>query len=110
MDKENISCSFENGHLTLFIKGEIDHHSAKGCREAADKAIFYYRPKKCVIDLSGVDFMDSSGLGLILGRYSCINETGGELEIVGASERTERILKLAGVQKLISINKKDGVY
>ncbi len=98
--------SFTSDTLTVKILGEIDHHCAKGIRESIDKDIFYYRPKKTVIDLSEVDFMDSSGLGLILGRYSAIKEMGGTLAIIGASARTEKILKLSGVDKMIPISKK----
>ena len=98
--------SFENDTLTIRILGEIDHHCAKGIREAIDRDIYYYRPKTTILDLSDVDFMDSSGLGLILGRYTAVKELGGKLFIVGASSRTERILKLSGVDKMIPISKK----
>lgn len=87
--------------MIIYLSGEIDHHTARDIREGVDKLIITQRPKTFILDLSGVDFMDSSGLGLVLGRYRKIKETGGEMFLANADERTMRILKLAGVDKII---------
>ena len=104
--KSSVTSIVDGDVLTIKISGEIDHHTAKSIRENADRDIFYHRAKTAVIDLSEVDFMDSSGLGLILGRYSAVKSLGGTLVITGASERTVKILKMSGVDKIISINPK----
>ena len=93
------------GLLTFFITGEIDHHNARAIREGIDRSLAANRTATVKLDLSAVDFMDSSGLGLILGRYTKVREFGGTLCIEGASERIIRILHMAGVDKIIAINK-----
>ncbi len=83
------------------IKGELDHHSVKALREEIDEKLILHRPKSVVLDLSGVSFTDSAGLGLILGRYTRITEYGGKLSLTGVSESFMKILRLAGTDKLI---------
>ena len=65
---QNIEITYENHILTAKILGDIDHHSARSVREKIDALIFSKRPSMVVLDLSAVEFMDSSGLGLIVGR------------------------------------------
>ena len=67
--------------------------------------LYLYRPKKVNLDVSGVSFMDSSGLGLILGRFTLARELGGELRIVNPNQSVEKILDLAGTSRLIPIDK-----
>jgi stage II sporulation protein AA (anti-sigma F factor antagonist) len=99
---------FSEGNLIVKLDGEIDHHSIKGVREELDDIIGASRPKTMILELSGIDFMDSSGLGLVLGRYRKLSETGSEMLIKNPTRETERILKMAGVDKLIKIiNQKD---
>ena len=87
--------------MIIYLSGEIDHHSAKEIREGADRLIISHRPSVFILDLAGVDFMDSSGLGLVLGRYKKIKELGGDMYISNASPRTTKILKMAGVDRII---------
>ena len=89
--------------LIVSLDGEIDHHSAPEIREGLDKMIAVNRPKIMVLELSGIDFMDSSGLGLVLGRYRRLNEMGSQMVIKNPGARTEKILAMAGVDKLIKI-------
>lgn len=95
--------------LMITISGDIDHHSAKYIREEIDRAIFYFRPKVSVLDLSGVSFMDSSGLGLILGRYTRMKESGGLLKLLDPSKETTKILYLAGLEKYIPVVRRQEV-
>ncbi len=103
MENADVRCDFEKGTLRIMIFGEIDHHSAASVREEIDRNIFFYRPEKVVFDLSQIGFMDSSGLGLILGRYTKIKDLGGEMTIENPSEEILKILKLAGVDKLFGL-------
>lgn len=89
--------------LIVSLDGEIDHHSAAEIREGLDKMIAVSRPKVMVLELSGIDFMDSSGLGLVLGRYRRLNEMGSQMVIKNPGARTEKIFAMAGVDKLIKI-------
>lgn len=92
--------------LTLRVSGELDHHSVYPIREEADRELAIRRPKMLVLDLSGIAFMDSSGLGYILGRYGKAQTLGASMEVIGASTQIMRILALAGADKLIKITKK----
>ncbi len=96
---------FSNNTLYVSLNGDIDHHSAKYIREDIDKELYKYQPRTMIIDLSSVEFMDSSGLGLILGRYTKINMLGGILKIANPNEKVEEMLKFAGTDKLIPIEK-----
>ncbi len=89
--------------LTVYLPSEIDHHSAKSIREETDVWITKLKPEKVLLDFSSVRFMDSSGIGLILGRYNKVSLYGGKVIVECADERTLKLLRLAGVQKLVEI-------
>lgn len=91
--------------LTAALGGEIDHHSAVSVRGRIDEALFMHRPKTLVIDIARVDFMDSSGLGLIMGRLAKTKEIGTTLVIKNPSKRVLRMLKMAGLDRMIPIQK-----
>ncbi len=86
--------------LTVWLSGELDHHAAREMREQIDGAVERSSAKRLRLDFSGITFMDSSGIGLIMGRYRLMTARGGTLQIIGASERLLRVMKLAGLQKL----------
>lgn len=93
------------GSLVVKLDGEIDHHSAAEVREGLDRMIAENKPHTMILELAGIDFMDSSGLGLVLGRYRRLCEIGSKMLIKNPSAGTERILAMAGVDKLIKIIK-----
>lgn len=92
-----------DGVLEVSLGGEIDHHSAVIVRTQIDERISELRPQRTVIDLSGIEFMDSSGLGLIMGRYALMQKIGGGLSVKNPNERIVKIFELAGLDKIISI-------
>ena len=97
----------EDGILTLKLPGEIDHHSAVGLREEADRLIYLDHPKKLLLDLSGIDFMDSSGLGFIMGRYALVSKLGGSLALLNPNARVSRILSLSALERIIKTERTD---
>ncbi len=97
----------EDGILTLKLTGEIDHHSAVGLREEADRLIYLEHPKKLLLDLSGIDFMDSSGLGFIMGRYALVSKLGGSLALLNPNARVSRILSLSALERIIKTERTD---
>ena len=103
MNTENLCITFERGILVAQITGDVDHHSAKLVREKIDLAMFEKKPSLVLLDLSLVDFMDSSGLGLILGRFNTAKELGAELKILSPSRSVQKVLELAGIERLIKI-------
>ena len=98
-------CGFSKGVLVIKISGEIDHHGAVIMRGDIDARIYEHRPERLIIDLSSVDFMDSSGLGLIMGRYSVMAKLGGETVLLNPCSSIEKILALAGMDRIIRIEK-----
>ena len=105
MLRKNCTLDFkiDGDELTIFINGEIDHYSAVWVRADIDAKIAEIRPKVTVLVLSKIDFMDSSGIGLIMGRYARMQKLGGALKIKDPSERVERICRLAGLERIVSI-------
>ena len=109
MEAAQVKCELNGESLEIQLKGEIDHHTAARIREEIDREVYFYRAPRVIIDLSHIDFMDSSGLGLILGRYTKLKDMGSELILKEPTEEIMKILKLAGVDKLIKIQReKDG--
>lgn len=89
-----------NKTLTIVLEGELDHYSAEKVRKKADMLIQNEKPNKLVFDMKGVTFMDSSGIGVILGRYRAIAKNGGELDIINAVSSIEKVLKMSGIYRL----------
>lgn len=105
MIKNNCGFEYTVGEGTLYIclTGEMDHHSAAGLRGDVDKLIYAERPDKIMLDLSGIGFMDSSGLGFIMGRYALAHELGATLAVCNMSPATQRIFDLAGLGRIIPV-------
>lgn len=91
--------------ITAMLGGELDHHSARIMRETIDGAVELNMPTLLIIDFSNVNFMDSSGIGLIMGRYRNLQKTGAELHITGASPQVYKMLRLAGIEKLAKVER-----
>ena len=85
------------GTLAAYLSGEIDHHAAQSLRREIDAQIDDRLPELLTLDFSGVTFMDSSGVGLILGRQRCARSLGGTLRIQHAPEQLRRVLRLANI-------------
>ena len=95
--------------LTAFIQGEVDHHSAAFIRNEIDSALCQVRPSLLVLDFSEVTFMDSSGIGLVMGRYKLIKSIGGEIRVENLSPSAYKIMHLAGVERLGEIRQKETI-
>ncbi|MDF2632627.1 MAG: anti-sigma factor antagonist [Caproiciproducens sp.] len=93
------------GELTAVLSGEIDHHSAREIRGAIDEAAAKVKPKLLILDFSGVQFMDSSGVGLIMGRCKLMQLWNGNVKIANLQPKIEKIVNLAGLNQLCSIVK-----
>lgn len=95
-----VRTEYQNEILTAQLQGDIDHHTAAVMRETIDRAAEGCLPRKLVLDFTAVGFMDSSGVGLVMGRYRLIRSMGGTLEIVGTSARIKAMMKMAGLDLL----------
>ena len=94
----------QDGVVTAYLDGEIDHHSAKGIREEIDETLERLHPATLVLDFKNVTFMDSSGIGLVMGRYRAVQTIGGTLSVANASLHIRRVMRLAGLDRLADIN------
>ena len=92
---------FDEKILKITITEEIDHHTSSIIRTRLDYEIARFRPRKVIMDLEKVKFMDSAGIGLILGRYKTITSYGGDLEIQNANEKLMKIFEMSGLPKII---------
>ncbi len=89
--------------LTIFLPSELDHHNAEGIRLVADQLIEQHQIKYVIFDFEGTNFMDSSGIGVIMGRYKLIYLLGGEVWAVHTNDRIKKILTMSGVTRIIQI-------
>lgn len=99
--------TFSDGILTAFVQGEIDHHSAVGIRTEIDRRIQKDKPDVLRLDYSNVTFMDSSGIGLIMGRYKLMSAYSGKIEVVNVPLNMARVVRLSGIEKLGKISVKE---
>ena len=91
--------------LIVHVGGEIDHHSAVSARRQIDERITLSYASKVYLELSGVEFMDSSGLGLIMGRYSLSKQSGKEFAVLDPSFAVLKMMNICGMERMIRILK-----
>lgn len=89
--------------LVLKITDEIDDCKVQEIRRKADYEIERYMPKRVVFDFDSVTFMDSAGIGLIIGRYKFTNMLGGKLEVTNLTQSVKKIFEMSGILKLIPV-------
>ena len=93
----------EENCLTIFLPKQVDHHHAEEIRKKADKVIEQNHIKYVIFDFDKTEFMDSSGIGAIMGRYRIVRLIGGEIWAVHTNARMKKVLTLSGVTKIMQI-------
>ena len=88
--------------LCVMLTGELDHHASEQLRDKLDDMITRKKYRRVVFDMGGVSFMDSSGIGILLGRYKKLSQLGCAMEIKGARDGIDKIIKMAGLHQLTS--------
>ena len=99
----NVNFEEKDKLLILEINEEIDHHIAEKLRRDADYEIQRRSPKRIVLDFNSVSFMDSAGIGMVIGRYKTATMIGAKMEMVNVKENIKRIFEMTGVLKIIPI-------
>ncbi len=89
--------------LVVYLCEEIDHHIAKSMRDEIDSLSQKILPEILVLDFKNVLFMDSSGIGLVMGRYKLMQELKGNLHVVNVANHIKKVMTLAGLDKIIQI-------
>lgn len=97
----DIVCSCKNEVLIVNISGDIDHVSSSEIKRKISGAITRFKTNRVILNMENVEFMDSSGIGMLIGRYKEMTLINGEVVLAGVSECADKILKLSGLYKLI---------
>ncbi|WP_373599625.1 anti-sigma F factor antagonist [Paraclostridium bifermentans] len=100
-----INYSLENKNLKIeLLTRELDHHIANEVREEIDYVIQEKQVKNIVFDFKNMNFMDSSGIGVVIGRYKKISSEGGKVAVININPRVKKIFELSGMNKIIGIH------
>ncbi len=96
--------SYQDGRLTLYLKGELDHHEAAAALRKISRTVDDYLPRDCVVDMGELSFMDSSGIALILKISRLMAETGGRAWVANAKNQPLKVLDASGIDRVIQIS------
>ena len=99
----NISTAFAAGRLTIYLAGELDHHEARGAIRSIDELLDEYLPRDCVLDMSGLSFMDSSGIALIIRMSRRMKNLGGRAWIENPAKQPLRAIDASGIDRLVPV-------
>ncbi|WP_071395650.1 anti-sigma F factor antagonist [Bacillus tuaregi] len=99
----NIDLEIKQDVLCIRLSGELDHHSADELRKRAVNAIEEYAIRHIILNLEELSFMDSSGIGVILGRYKQIKQLHGEMVVCAISPSVQRLFEMSGLFKIIRL-------
>ena len=89
--------------LIFEITEEIDHHTTEKIRRKMDNEIQRYMPKRTIFDFNNVNFMDSAGIGMLIGRYKIARMLGGTLELTNVKPSIRKIFEMCGILKIITV-------
>ncbi len=95
-----LEADVEGERLVAHLFGELDHHSVQPLRQEIDRAATAAQTRQLILDFSGVTFMDSSGIGLVMGRYQLAQQLGAQLSLTGLNSSLRRVMQIAGMDKL----------
>lgn len=99
-----IKYSLDQKNLVIeFMSTELDHHITNEVRDEIDNILISKSVKNIIFDFKNINFMDSSGIGVIIGRYKKISNDGGKVSVVNVNARVKKIFDLSGMNKIISI-------
>ena len=96
-----ISTEVIDKSLIVTVQGEIDHHTASAIKDKTQRDYNISGALNIIFDFTGVSFMDSSGIGMLIGRYKLIEQSGGSVSVCSASDNINRIFSMSGLPKII---------
>lgn len=99
----NINTAFSSGRLTIYLSGELDHHEARKAIHSLDELLDEYLPRDCVLDMSGLNFMDSSGIAVIIRISRRMRDLGGRAWIENPAKQPMRVIDASGIDRLVPI-------
>ena len=98
-----VKFEYRDNRLMIYISGEIDHHSAFKIKDSIDAQILKYSPSAAVMNFSGVSFMDSSGVAVVINAMRCMNKINGKLSVAGLTAQPMRVFRASGMDKLVEM-------
>jgi len=99
----NITTSFQSGRLTIYLTGELDHHSARQVMFSIDELLDDYLPRDCALELSGLSFMDSSGIAVIARLSRRMADAGGRIWVENPARQPRRVIDTSGIDRLVPV-------
>ncbi len=99
----NVTLESSGNLVIAYLYGEIAHHTAVDIRDKIDNALSFIKPQHLILDFKNVTFMDSSGIGLVMGRYRLLMNFHATLEIRNVTKQTKKIMELAGLGSIAII-------
>lgn len=96
-----VTCAEEGRALTVRVEGEVDHHAARQLMEELGRRVDTALPRSLTLDLGGVSFMDSSGIAVVLRTWRRMSQLGGVMTVRNVPSQAAKVLKAAGIDKLI---------
>ena len=102
-----VDIDIDESSVTAYLSGEIDHHSAAELRRTIDEAVEHAYPEVLVLDFGGVTFMDSSGIGVLIGRKKTMDLHGGSVQAIHLSGRALQIFEKSGLTRIIELDQQD---
>ena len=106
----NLTSFLQDKRLTIALKGEIDHHSAKDTMRVVGNKIDLYLPVQCVLDFREVSFMDSSGIAVVISAMRHMREIGGKLTLRDVPAQPMKVLRASGIEKIVQIEERSLEY
>jgi len=88
-------------NLIVTIEGEVDHHTSVEIREKVDREFQKRRARNIIFDFTNIQFMDSSGIGVLMGRYRNVMILGGDIALYGVGDQVDRVLSISGIYKIM---------
>lgn len=98
-----ITNSYSEGRLTVYLTGELDHHSARSASAGVCESIDNHLPRKLILDFSGLEFMDSSGIAVIVSANRKIRSCGGSMLIENPQQQPLKVLSAAGIDRIVPV-------
>ena len=99
----NIYTAFNAGRLTLYLSGELDHHEARSAASLINQLLDEYLPRDCAVDMSGLSFMDSSGIAVLVRISRRLKDLGGRVWIENPVGQPRRVIDASGVERLVPV-------
>lgn len=100
----NVTIEKSGNLMVAYLVGELDHHTAGKIRAEIDNEITMNKPNHLILDFKNISFMDSSGIGLVMGRFRLMQGYKGTVEIRNVTRQTKKIMELAGLGRIAVIN------